>query len=164
MKDAIPGDCVFVVVSYGNPYDPRIVDDLGIECAFAWKVLHSFFKSHYQFLDFMQDKSPLNRSHLSLSVLLSTVYANWLKKDSNNQSKKLNIFIGVDEYQKLTKDDLDRLIKLIDAQQGGARNQNFTFYCMIAGYCICFTYCFIFLLLGLMLEKRELGEVLYEFQ
>ena len=48
-------ECVFAIISFGNDGNAygQIDERLGIQCAFAWRVFHSFFKAQHNFEQWM---------------------------------------------------------------------------------------------------------------
>ncbi|KAJ3104120.1 hypothetical protein HK100_004104 [Physocladia obscura] len=97
----IAGKRLSAIISLGNDGNAYGCADLclGIQCSFAWRALHSFFKAHYKFEEWMRDKSPANRNELTLGLVLSTIEFHWGTKVSGTE--KILVFVGIDEYQKL---------------------------------------------------------------
>ncbi|KAI3657486.1 hypothetical protein MP638_006133 [Amoeboaphelidium occidentale] len=127
----IPGKRLSSIISFGNDGNAYgwVDESLGIECSFAWRVLHSLFKAQYSYESWMRDKSPANRKLMTLDMALQTIEEYWSKKTNDN----ILVFVGVDEYQKL---DLDNLEKLLGALCNCSRvpvNSRLTLFSMLAG-------------------------------
>ncbi|KAJ3268527.1 hypothetical protein HDV01_002674 [Terramyces sp. JEL0728] len=100
----IEGKRISGIVSFGNDGNPYNDFDrlLGIQCSFAWRVLYLFFKAHYDFNQWMREKSPKNRKLLTLGLVLAVIEQYWCQKTNEN----ILLFVGVDEYQKLNMVEL----------------------------------------------------------
>ena len=66
----IPGERISGIVSFGNDGNAYGAYDevLGIQCAFAWRVLHVFFKAQHKYQSWMREKSPKNRKMMLESM------------------------------------------------------------------------------------------------
>ena len=129
----IPGKRLSAFVSFGdegneyNEYDRHLC----IECSFAWRVLHLFFKSHYRFEDWMRDNSPANRNELKLHLVLSTLEHYW--RDNKKVEDSLLVFVGIDEYQRLGQDNLNSLLHVLCTNSSRNAHSKLTFFSMLAG-------------------------------
>lgn len=153
--------CRFAIISFGNDGNAYGLIDkrLGIQCSFAWRVLHSFFKSHHNFEDWMTSKSPINRADLTLRAVLATVDYAWRLKAERDEM--LNIYVGIDEYQVLDQSILNLLLDSICNNLGGSRNLNYTFFSMLAGNLyspLCF---FKYIFVGTDLNKTRVARTTY---
>ena len=100
-RTGIKGKRLSTIISFGNDGNAFgwVDQSLGIQCSFAWRVLHSFFKAHVGFDYWMRNNSPANRRELKLRLVLETIELHWSTKVS--EAEKILVFIGIDEYQKL---------------------------------------------------------------
>jgi hypothetical protein len=85
-RTQIAGKRISGIVSFGNDGNAygKIDEFLGIQCSFAWRVLHMFFKAHYSFEDWMRQKSPTNRIVLTLRMAFSTIEHYWRQRTEDN--------------------------------------------------------------------------------
>ncbi|KAJ3225075.1 hypothetical protein HDU81_008157, partial [Chytriomyces hyalinus] len=129
-KAGIPGKCLSVIISFGTDGNHcKWVDDrLGIQCSFAWHVLHAIFKAHKNFGNWML-KSPSNRSELTLDLALATIEHCWRQKTSEN----ILVFVGVDEYQILGQEKLTELLDSLCNSSCVAASSRLTLFTMLAG-------------------------------
>ncbi|KAL5034590.1 hypothetical protein RTP6_002414 [Batrachochytrium dendrobatidis] len=127
----IQGKRLSAIVSFGNDGSAygEIDKLLGIKCSFAWRVLHSLFKAQYKLDVWMREKSPKNRSELTMTLALSTIELYWSQKTQDD----ILLFVGVDEYQKLGQDELSSLLDILCASSYRAKVSKLTFFCMLAG-------------------------------
>ncbi|KAJ3346595.1 hypothetical protein HDU83_002841, partial [Entophlyctis luteolus] len=127
----ISGERISVLISFGNDGNAYSWVDrqLGIECSFAWRVMHSVFKAQHKFVTWMRSKSPANRRDLSLELVMSTIDYHWKQKTTGN----VLVFVGIDEYQKLSQDDLNLLLDLLCDSSGVSEDSRVTLFCMLAG-------------------------------
>jgi hypothetical protein len=128
----ILGQRISGIVSFGNDGNAysSLDDILGIQCSFAWRVLHMFFKAHhFNFELWMRNKSPKNRNMLTLRLALSVIEFHWSQKTEDN----ILVFVGIDEYQKLGQDKLNALLgSLCDCSRSSTQSK-LSFFCMLAG-------------------------------
>ncbi|KAJ3028473.1 UNVERIFIED_CONTAM: hypothetical protein HDU68_001620 [Siphonaria sp. JEL0065] len=127
----IPGERLSVLISYGNDGNAYCGVDhsLGIQCSFAWRVLHSIFKAQFGFENWMRDQSPSNRNFLTLRLVLATIDYHWKQKTTGN----VLVFVGVDEYQKLGQENLNLLLDLLCNSSRVSHSSLVTLFCMLAG-------------------------------
>jgi hypothetical protein len=127
----IPGIRKSGIVSFGNDGNSygRFDDLLGIQCSFAWRVLHMFFKAHYRFEYWMREKSPKNRREMSLDLALSVIEQHWSQVTEEN----ILVFIGIDEYQKLGQYKLNSLLDILCDVSYRSTDSKLSFFCMLAG-------------------------------
>ncbi|KAK5667073.1 hypothetical protein QVD99_006289 [Batrachochytrium dendrobatidis] len=127
----IQGKRLSAIVSFGNDTNPygEIDKVLGIKCSFSWRLLHSFFKAQYMFDDWMREKSPINRSGLTMQLALSTIELYWSQKTQDN----ILVFVGVDKYRKLCQDELSSLLDTLCDSSYCSTTSRLTFFCMLAG-------------------------------
>ncbi|KAJ8323122.1 hypothetical protein O5D80_008180 [Batrachochytrium dendrobatidis] len=127
----IQGKRLSAIVSFGNDGNSygEIDKLLGIKCSFAWRVLHSFFKAQYKFDVWMREKSPINRSGLTMQLALSTIELYWSQKTQDN----ILVFVGVDKYRKLCQDELSSLLDTLCDSSYCSTTSRLTFFCMLAG-------------------------------
>ncbi|KAJ3238626.1 hypothetical protein HDU78_003407 [Chytriomyces hyalinus] len=127
----IPGERMSVIVSFGNDGNAYSWLDrrLGIQCSFAWRVLHLIFKAHFTYEEWMREKSPPNRSELTLRLVLSTIDHHWRQKATG----KLLVFVGVDGYQKLGQANLSLLLDSLCDLSCVSESSPVTLFCMLAG-------------------------------
>ena len=127
----IAGKRISGIISLGNDGNAygEIDNILGIQCSFAWRVLHMFFKAHYSFDEWMRLKSPMNREALTLSMALSTIEHYWRQRTQDN----ILVYVGIDEYQKLGQEKLNSLLDILcDCSYRGEMSK-LSFFCMLAG-------------------------------
>ncbi len=129
-ESGLKGKRVSAYISFGN--DKNSLEDidkhLGIECAFAWRVLHLIFKGkHTLFGQWMRDKSPSNRKLLTLSMVLEIIELHFASGDH------ILLFIAIDEYQSLGQANLDLLIKLISKVSHRSPDSQLTLFCVFGG-------------------------------
>ena len=140
-EDIIPGVCLYALISFGNDGNAygKIDELLGIECSFAWRLVHSFFKSHHiRYAPWMRSKSPANRADLTLSMALSIIAYGWKEKHPNS-IENINVYVAVDEYQILKQKTLNSLLDSICNRLGafaGSGDSKLTFFAMLAGIII----------------------------
>ncbi|EPZ33843.1 hypothetical protein ROZALSC1DRAFT_30715 [Rozella allomycis CSF55] len=127
----IPGKRISGIVSFGNDGNAygQFDEILGIHCSFAWRVLHLFFKAHYGYQDWMRNKSPKNRTALTLKLALSIIERYWCERVDGN----LLVFVGIDEYQKLSQKDLNDLLDILCDASYRSSHSTLSFFCMLAG-------------------------------
>jgi hypothetical protein len=127
----IPGKRLSAIVSFGNDGDAygKLDEFLGIQCSFAWRVLHKFFKAHYKFKHWMREKSPKNRKSMTLDLALEIIECHWSKKTKGD----ILVFVGIDEYQKLGQDDLNSLLDSVCDSSCRSAQSKLSFFCMLAG-------------------------------
>ena len=127
----IPGQRISGIVSFGNDGNAYGEFDelLGIQCSFAWRLLHMFFKAHYSFEDWMRNKSPKNRNKLTLRLALSIIERYWSQKTKEN----ILVFVGIDEYQKLDQEKLNSLLDSLCDCSRRFTDSKLSFFCMLAG-------------------------------
>ncbi|KAI9327218.1 hypothetical protein BDR26DRAFT_940618 [Obelidium mucronatum] len=130
----IDGMRLSVIISFGtdgNRYG-SMDDYLGIQCSFAWRVLHSFFKAQHKFEKWMLTKSPTNRKELTLDTVLSTIEFHWAKKFP--RTKKFLVFLGIDEYQQLgSQENLNLLLDSLCDSSCISKNSRVALFLMLAG-------------------------------
>jgi len=88
-----------------------------------------FFKAHYSFEDWMRNRSPKNRSKLTLRLALSIVERYWSQKTKEN----ILVFVGIDEYQKLDQEKLNSLLDNLCDCSCRSTGSKLSFFCMLAG-------------------------------
>ena len=127
----IPGKRISGIVSFGNDGNSfgQFDELLGIQCSFAWRVLHMFFKAHYSFEDWIREKSPKNRRQMSLKLALSVIEQHWSQKTKES----ILVFIGIDEYQRLGQDKLNSLLDNLCDVSCRTTDSKLSFFCMLAG-------------------------------
>ncbi|KAK5671111.1 hypothetical protein QVD99_002871 [Batrachochytrium dendrobatidis] len=127
----IQGKRLSAIVSFGNDGSAygEIDKLLGIKCSFSWRLLHSFFKAQYKLDVWMREKSPKNRSGLTMTLALSTIELYWSQKTRDD----ILLFVGVDEYQKLCQDELKSLLDILCDSSYCSTTSRLTFFCMLAG-------------------------------
>ncbi|KAK5664495.1 hypothetical protein QVD99_000034 [Batrachochytrium dendrobatidis] len=127
----IQGKRLSAIVSFGNDGSAygEIDKLLGIKCSFAWRVLHSLFKAQYKLDVWMREKSPKNRSELTMTLALSTIELYWSRETQDD----ILLFVGVDEYQKLCQDELSSLLDILCDSSHCSTTSKLTFFCMLAG-------------------------------
>jgi hypothetical protein len=125
------GKRLSAIVSFGNDgcaYS-KLDNALGISCSFAWRVLHLFFKAQHSFQDWMCEKSPKNRRHLTLHLVLSIIERHWRQKTDGD----ILVFVGIDEYQKLSQLELSALLDTLCDSSLRSPKSKLSFFCMLAG-------------------------------
>lgn len=93
----IDGKRLRAIVSFGKDGSPDGAMDahLGIECAFAWRVIHALFRSEHKFEDWMVIESPSNQKDKTFDLVLQIVKHHW----NAEPCEELLHFVGIDEYQ-----------------------------------------------------------------
>ena len=127
----IPGRRMSGIVSFGNDGNAYGEFDelLGIQCSFAWRVLHMFFKAHYSFSKWMREKSPNNKQQMTLEMALSVIESHWRQKTEDN----ILVFVGIDEYQILGQEKLNSLLSKLCDSSCRTEKSKLSFFCMLAG-------------------------------
>ena len=127
----IPGERISGIVSFGNDGNAYGAYDevLGIQCAFAWRVLHVFFKAQHKYQSWMREKSPKNRKMMTLDLALSIIELHWSQKTDEN----ILVFVGIDEYQKLDQEKLNSLLDILCDSSRRSTDSKLSFFCMLAG-------------------------------
>ncbi|OAJ38743.1 hypothetical protein BDEG_22648 [Batrachochytrium dendrobatidis JEL423] len=123
----IQGKRLSAIVSFGNDGSAygEIDKLLGIKCSFAWRLLHSLFKAQYKLDVWMREKSPKNRSELTMTLVLSTIELYWSRETQDD----ILLFVGVDEYQKLCQDELSSLLDILCDSSHCSTTSKLTFFC-----------------------------------
>eukprot|EP01031_Cornospumella_fuschlensis_P029578 gene29578-35705_t len=106
----VEGRRLYVIVPYLDGHSLQWIDrELPIEeASFSWRLLYMVFlrSKGVNFLDLCDDaKLPVNCQALTLNLALKTV-RRALRKDTNSplgKGKKLLIFLGIDEFQKVAE-------------------------------------------------------------
>ena len=130
----IPGQRVSTIISFaheGTSYTKNIDEYLGIQCSFAWRLLHSFFKANYSFSTWMYEKSPRNRKALTLNLVLGILEYHFRPK--LDAQENLLVFVGIDEYQKLGQHNLDLLIDSLCDLSKRPLQSKVVFFTMLTG-------------------------------
>ncbi|TPX56124.1 hypothetical protein CcCBS67573_g09382 [Chytriomyces confervae] len=130
-RTGIPGKRVSINISFGGDGSKFgwLDDQLGIQCSFAWRVLHATFKAHCRFESWMRDKSPSTRKLLTLDLVLSTIEQHWREQTTGN----ILVFVGVDEFQKLGQERLNLLLESLCDSSFIAESSQVTLFTMLAG-------------------------------
>jgi hypothetical protein len=127
----IQGERLSAIISFGtdgDSYGP-MDEHLGIQCSLAWRVLHVFFKAHWKYATWMQQRSPSNRKQMTLELALEVVELHRRPGSNGN----ILTFIGLDEYQRLGQKDLKLLLDaLCDSSRRPSSSKLSVFY-MLAG-------------------------------
>ncbi|KAJ3062301.1 hypothetical protein HDU99_005265, partial [Rhizoclosmatium hyalinum] len=128
----IPGKRLEVIISFGKDGNASswIDEHLGIQCLFAWRVLHAIFKSRVTFEEWMCCNSPSNRSHLTLGLVLLIVDYHWKKSGGTGD---VLLFVGVDEYQKLGDVNFNLLLDTLCNSSCISESSCVTLFCLLTG-------------------------------
>lgn len=123
-RSGVTGKQIYIIVPYYNGHSLQWIDrELSIECSFAWRLLFMVFLKWNgpEFADFCALKMlPINCEKLTLSIALQTVRVGII--DKNCMDEMLNIFVGIDEFQKIAKEEDEQRKNLLSS----ARNCTIT--------------------------------------
>jgi hypothetical protein len=130
-KTGIQGKRLSSIISFGNdgiPYN-NLEETFGIECAFAWRTLHSLFKAHHDFYHWLSYDTPANKRDLKLKDVLAVIEYHFAKNDD----RELLLFIGIDEYQMIGQENLDVLFAVLCNSSYRPQESRLSLFCMFAG-------------------------------
>lgn len=137
-RSGVTGKQIYIIVPYYNGHSLQWIDrELSIECSFAWRLLFMVFLKWNgpEFADFCALKMlPINCEKLTLSIALQTVRVGII--DKNCMDEMLNIFVGIDEFQKIAKEEDEQRKKLTELCQklhDNSFKSNITVFPLFAG-------------------------------
>ena len=106
-----------VLMTYANGHGLTGADGaLSVEAAFAWRLLHRAFllDNGAEFADFFTRITlPANANDLSLGRSLHMLYAGAVATKAVAAGELLSLFVGIDEYQVLSDDNLEKLVSCL---------------------------------------------------
>ena len=113
----IEGARMGVLVMYANGHALTGADEaLSVEAAFAWRLLHRAFllDNGAEFASFFKRRTlPANANDLALDDALHVLYAGAVATKAVAEGQLLSLFVGIDEYQVLSDDDLEKLVSCL---------------------------------------------------
>ena len=116
-RAGIEGARLGVLVMYANGHSLTRADAaLSVEAAFAWRLLHRAFleENGADFAEFFNmTVLPANANDLALDDALHVLYAGAVATGVVAAGEWLSLFFGIDEYQALSDDQLEKLVSCL---------------------------------------------------
>ena len=110
-KAGITGTRVAVLVLYENGHGLRELDGtIGWEASVAWRFLHRvFFEQNLvdgmRFDSWFRNHLPANASELTMRIALEVLKEALGKSGRLRVNEELSVFVGIDEFQKISSFD-----------------------------------------------------------